>query len=112
MAGGSDHGEGVAPEAAQVRPDDRHRGARRHGGIGGRAPVCENADPRAGGQLVGRRDHAAPPAPGPEGCEGEAHTTTTERSTSPRCIRANAASTSPIPIVSLTKRSRSRRPSR
>ncbi len=38
------------------------------------------------------------------------HSTTTERRTSPWCIRSNAASTSPIPISSVTNASRSRRP--
>jgi quinolinate synthase len=38
--------------------------------------------------------------------------TTTERNTSPRCILAKASSTSPSPIVSLTKPSRSSRPCR
>ena len=36
--------------------------------------------------------------------------TTTERSTSPWCIRSNAASTSPMPISSVTNASRSSRP--
>ena len=54
------------------------------------------------------------PGPRAEGGEGERHgqTTTTERSTSPRCMRAKAASTWSMPIVSLTKRSRSSRPPR
>ena len=41
---------------------------------------------------------------------GRHQRTTTERRTSPRCIFANAASTSPSPIVSETKPSRSNRP--
>ena len=40
------------------------------------------------------------------------YSTTTERSTSPRSIRAKASSTWPMPMVSLTKRSRSSRPPR
>ena len=38
--------------------------------------------------------------------------TTTERSTSPRCMRANASSTSSIPTRSLMRASRSKRPRR
>src|SRR5690606_28145425 len=41
---------------------------------------------------------------------GGRHSTTTERSTSPWCIFSNAASTSPMPISSVTNESRSRRP--
>lgn len=41
---------------------------------------------------------------------GGAHRTTTDRSTSPWCIRSNAVSTSSSPIRSLTKASRSSRP--
>ena len=110
------HGEDVAPEPAQVGAHDRHDGAGGHRGVGGGPATSEHADAGRDGQLVGRRDHAAQPRPGAEGGEWERHRrrqrTTTERRTSPRCMRAKASSTSPMPMVSLTKRSRSSRPSR
>ncbi len=54
---------------------------------------------RAGGLDVVDTDHAH-------------QRTTTERRTSPRCILSKAASTSPMPIVSVTNASRSNRPCR
>ena len=115
---GRHHGQHVAPEAAQVRAHHRHHGARAHGGVGGRAAAGQQPDPGRGGQLVGGGHHAPRGVAWPERGERQRHpitpaqSTTTDRSTSPRCMRAKASSTPSMPMVSLTKRSRSSRPSR
>ncbi len=110
------HGQHITPETAQVGPDHRHHRARGDGGVGGRTAARQHGDPRRRRQLVRRRDHAPQRGTRGEGCERECHgpdqRTTTDRSTSPRCMRENASSTSSMPMVSLTKRSRSSRPSR
>ena len=110
------HGQDVAPEAAQVGSDDRHHRPRGDGGVSRRAAVRQHGDPGRRRQLVGRRDHAAQSRAGAEGGERQCHRarqrTTTDRSTSPRRMREKATSTSSMPMVSLTKRSRSSRPSR
>ncbi len=98
-AGRGDHGEDVAAQAAQVGADDRHHGTRGHGGIGRRAAAGQHAQARRGGQLVGRRHHAAQPCPGAEGREREGHGTLRARRRRPSAAprRAPCARRRPRP---------------
>ena len=115
--GGADHGEDVPTQAAQVRADDRHHRPRGDGRVGRGPTAGEDADTSRRGKLVCRSDHAAQAGPDGEGGERERHGPgVTARRRSAALRRApcalKAASTWSMPIVSLTKRSRSSRPSR